>query len=258
MHRKTTAIVLREVNYKESDKILTLLTRDEGKLTVSARGCRRKNSAIGAISQQLCYSEFVLYEYRGRWSVREGELLREFRGARRDLDKLSLSAWFAELTESVTVEDVPAPEILNLLLNALYALDVLDRPIGLVKAVFELKLMALAGFAPDVTFCAVCGKEPEQPRLHLKQGVLHCSACRSALGEGVSLPLDRGSLAAMRHVLCGEEKRLFSFRLGEESLKRLSAVSETYVLTQLERGFRTLDFYKQMRQLPDSSDAGAI
>ena len=74
MHLNTTGIVLREVNYKESDKILTLLTRDEGKLTVSARGCRRKNSPIAAVSQQLCCSDFTLYEYRGRWSIREGEL----------------------------------------------------------------------------------------------------------------------------------------------------------------------------------------
>ena len=102
MHLNTTGIVLREVNYKESDKILTLLTRDEGKLTVSARGCRRKNSPIAAVSQQLCCSDFTLYEYRGRWSIREGELRQEFRHVRSDLDKLSLGAWFAELSEALT------------------------------------------------------------------------------------------------------------------------------------------------------------
>lgn len=249
MHLNTTGIVLREVNYKESDKILTLLTRDEGKLTVSARGCRRKNSPIAAVSQQLCCSDFTLYEYRGRWSIREGELRQEFRHVRSDLDKLSLGAWFAELSEALTVEDVPAPEVLSLLLNSLYAMDALGKSPKLCKPVFELKMMALSGFEPDLTCCAVCGGEPEKPRLHLKQGALHCSGCRAALGEGISMPLDAACLAAMRHVLYGDPKRLFSFRLAEESLNRMSAACEAYVLTQLERGFRTLDFYKQMQEM---------
>ena len=249
MHLNTTGIVLREVNYKESDKILTLLTRDEGKLTVSARGCRRKNSPIAAVSQQLCWSDFTLYEYRGRWSIREGELRQEFRRVRSDLDKLSLGAWFAELSEALTVEDVPAPEVLSLLLNSLYAMDALSKEPKLCKPVFELKLMALSGFEPDLTSCVVCGGEPEEPRFHLKQGALHCPGCRAALGEGISMPLDAGSLAAMRHVLYGDPKRLFSFRISEASLTKMSAASEAYVLTQLERGFRTLDFYKQMQEL---------
>ena len=63
------------------------------------------------------------------------------------------------------------------------------------------------------------------------------------------MPLDAACLAAMRHVLYGDPKRLFSFRLAEESLNKMSAACEAYVLTQLERGFRTLDFYKQMQEM---------
>ena len=66
MHTTTKALVLRAVDYKESDKILTLLTQDMGKLTASARGARRKGSALAAGCQLLCWSEMVLFEYRGR------------------------------------------------------------------------------------------------------------------------------------------------------------------------------------------------
>lgn len=248
MHMTTTGIVLREVNYKESDKILTILTGDGGKLTVNARGCRRKNSAIAAPSQLLCYSDLTLYEYQNRWNLKEGEVLREWRHLRGDLDKLSLATWFAELTEALTVEDLPAPEVLRLLLNSLYALDELNKPLELVKAAFEGRMMALAGYEPMLEGCAVCGGETADPRFHLGQGVLHCPRCREALGSGISMPLDAPALAAMRHVVGGAEKKLFSFRLPEISLHKLSAVTEAYVLTQLERGFRSLDFYKQMRE----------
>ena len=71
MHLTTRALVLRETDYRESDKILTLLTEQEGKLTVSARGCRKSNSPIASACQLLAWGEFTLYEYNGRWSVKE-------------------------------------------------------------------------------------------------------------------------------------------------------------------------------------------
>ena len=82
-----------------------------------------------------------------------------------------------------------------------------------------------------------------------KRQALHCPGCREALGEGISMPLDQGSLAAMRHVLYGDERKLFSFRLSEASQQKMGAATEAFVLTQLERGFRTLDFYKQLEEV---------
>ena len=98
MHMRTKALVLRETAYKESDKILTLLTQEAGKLTASARGCRKKGSAIAAGCQLLVWSDLVLYEYRGRWTVQEVAVEREFRGMRQDLVKFALGCYGAEVT----------------------------------------------------------------------------------------------------------------------------------------------------------------
>ncbi len=247
MHTATKALVLRGVDYKESDKILTLLTQDMGKITASARGCRKKGSAIAAGCQLLCWSEMVLYEYQGRWVVKEANSERQFRGVREDLEKLSLACYLAEVTEVLALEGLPSPELLSLILNSLHALEKLNKPQALVKAASELKAMCLAGYEPLLDGCAVCGAdEVQEPRFHLREGVLHCAACRGEVGDGVSMPLDDGSLSAMRHVAWGDPKRLFSMSLGEESLKRFSDLSEAYLHTQLERGFRTLDFYKSV------------
>lgn len=172
--------------------------------------------------------------------------MRQFRGAREDLVKLALGSYFAELTELLTQEDVPSWEILSLLLNTLHTLDTTDCPLEQVKAVFELKLMCLSGFEPLLDGCAVCGEEPKEPGLHLGEGVLHCGACRKSLGDGISMPVTEGVVAAMRHVVYGEPKRIFSFRLSREGAEQLANVCEAFMLTQLERGFRTLDFYKQL------------
>lgn len=190
----------------------------------------------------------MLYDRQGRWSVKEAATERQFRAVRDDLDKFSLACYFAEVIELLAVEGMPSPELLSLILNSLHALDKLDKPLALVKAAFELKAMCLAGYEPLLEGCAVCGaEEPEEPRFHLKEGVLHCAKCRGGVGDGISMPLSPTALAAMTHIAYGDPKRLFSFRLEGEGLRQLGDLTEAYLHTQLERGFRTLDFYKQMQ-----------
>ena len=248
MHLTTQGIVLREVNYKESDKILTVLTRDLGKLTVKARACRRKNSPLSAAAQLLVYSELTLFEYRDYWSMDQGDSLEQFWGVRRDVEKLALGSYFAEVMEAVAEEGRADPALLSLILNSLYALDKLSKPLPLVKAAYELKLLSLAGYEPMLDACAVCGlPQPEEPMLHLTEGVLHCAGCRGEVGAGTSLPLETGTLAAMRHVVYGDPKRLFSFQLDQKGLDCLARVCEGFLLAQLDRGFQTLDFYKRLK-----------
>ena len=250
----THGIVLREAKYKEADKILTVLTPDLGKLTVSARASRKKGGGVSAAAQLLVWSELTLSEYRGRWTLTEGATELEFRALRRDLDRLALGSYFAELTDALVPEGQSAPEVLKLLLNALYALDQLDRPLNLVKAAFELRLMCLSGFAPNLDGCALCGKEPEEARLHLREGLLHCRGCK--LGGGISLPVNPSTLSALRYITRCEGRRLFSFRLDEESARQMEGVCEGYVLTQTERGFHTLDFYKSLLPVGGGERAG--
>ena len=251
MHVTTKALVLRGVDYKETDKILTLFTQDQGKLTASARGCRKKGSAIAAGCQLLAWSEMVLYDYHGRWTVKEASAERLFQGVREDIRRLALACYLAEVSALLAVEGMPSPELLSLALNCLHVLDERpDKPLALVRAVFEWKAMALAGYEPLIDGCDVCGAEPpEEPRFHLREGVLHCAGCRGGAGEGISMPLSPPALAALERIVHGDPKRLFSFRLGAAPLEQLAGTAEAYVHTQLERGFSTLDYYKSLEGL---------
>ncbi len=222
MHITTKALVLRGVDYRESDRILTLFTQEQGKLTVSARGCRKKGSAIAAGCQLLAWSEMVLYDYQGRWAVKEASTERLFQGIRDDIGRLALGCYFAEAAELLAVEGEENSELLSLILNSLHALDRMqEKPLSLVKAAFEWKAMALAGYEPLIDGGRVSG-------------------------EGVSLSLSTPALAALDHILHGDPKRLFSFRLKREDLTQLADAAEAYVYTQLERGFSTLDYYKSL------------
>ena len=237
----TCGLVLRETVTRDADKILTVLTLDRGRLSVIARGARRKGSRVAAACQLLAYSEMTLYE-RGRWTMLDAaDTIELFDGLRQDLTALSLAAYFAELTEAVS--DGSGGDVLPLLLNALYALSALKKPPQLVKPAFQFRLMALAGYEPMADGCALCGApQPENPMLVVVHGVVHCGKCREK--GGLSLPLTASGLAALRYVLYGDPRRLYSFSLPPEGLRALNHAADAYVSAQLERSFRTLDYYK--------------
>ena len=169
MFLTTRGLVLREVRYKESDKILTVLTQHEGKITVRARGALRKGSRITAATQLLTYSDMTIFENRGRRTLNEASTVEEFLGLRADLGAFALGSYFAELLETVSAEEYPDPPVLQLGLNSLYALSRALCPPEQIKAVFELRLMCLAGYEPDLSCCARCGApEPAEPWLSLR------------------------------------------------------------------------------------------
>lgn len=256
MHMRTKALVLRAVDYKESDKILTLLTQESGKLTASARGCRKKGSPVAPGVQLLAWSDLVLYEYRGRWTVKEAAVEREFLGLRRDVERLALALLLRRggggaggggragarslLSPGAQQPVCPGP-------------DAPEAP-GLVKAAFELRLMCAAGYEPSWTAAPSAARNGRRsPASTCGRGRSTAPNAEAVWGRGSPWPVSPPVLAAMRHVVCGDARRLFSFRLDSGALEELAGVSEAYLLTQLERGFRTLDFYKQMT-LPAGPD----
>ena len=245
MYMTVQGIVLRATDYKEHDALLTLLTGRYGKITIKARGLRRKNSPLVAPCQLLAYGEFTLFEYRGQYTINEAYSLELFTPLRRDLAKLSLGTYFAQVAEVLSQEDYPSPELLSLVLNCLFALSNLKLPEAQIKAVFELRSACLSGYTPDLFGCHICGSQ-EPDRFDLSAGQLECRNCRSHESNGIRMPITSSVLEAMRYICLCDPKRLFAFQLSKTALHQLGNLTEAYLTTQLERGFSTLDFYKSL------------
>ena len=242
MYLNVQALVLRVTDYNDRDALLTLLTREQGKLTVKVRGLRRKNSPLSAPCQLLAYGEFTLFEYRGMYTVNEAAAIELFSDLRRDLQKLSLGTYFAQSAGVIAQEDLPNPELLSLVLNCLHALNKLRLPEEMVKAVYELRCACIAGYTPDLGSCRSCG-DGNAAYFDLSGGSLLCGKCA---GDGIRLPVNASMVEAMRYITYCDQRRLFSFRVGTDSLQQLSALTEAYLTTQLEQGFSSLDFYKSL------------
>jgi DNA repair protein RecO (recombination protein O) len=239
-------LVIRSVDYKEADKILTVLTAEYGKLTVSARGARRKGSRISAASQLFAYSEMTLFVYNGRFQLNEATMLEQFSGIDREIETLALASYLAEVLGCEEEQGQGNPPVLRLALNSLYALAKGLYPRRRVKAAFELRYCALAGYAPDLSGgCAACGAETTEVLLAPQEGLLYCRECATHQ-SGRGFILDQGALEAARYVLNCDLKKLFSFELNGRSEALMEEACEAYLLARLERGFRTLDFYRTL------------
>ncbi len=244
MQVKTDGLVIREWNVGESDRLVSVLTRDEGVIRAFARQAKRLRSAKASSTQLLCYSHLSLYKGRDAYIIDEAQPVELFFGLRKDIERLSLAQYFCELAGTLAPEEMEAGDFLRLMLNALHFLSKGTRSPLLLKSVVEMRMMSLAGYMPDLVCCAGCScYEADEMFFLPKGGKLYCGECLPS-GSGPWLRLDRGVLTALRHTIYADFEKLFSFQLPEPGLKQLGKASESYVLSQLERNFTTLDFYR--------------
>ncbi|MBP5618230.1 MAG: DNA repair protein RecO [Clostridia bacterium] len=243
MKINTDGRILKRGAVGESDRLDTLLTRDLGVIRAFVHGGNKVKGKSASATDALCYSSFTVAKNKETYSISEVTPIEVFFDLRGDIEKLSLAQYFCEVAGALVVENEPAEEPLRLILNALYLLTKDLRPAVQIKAVFELRMMTLAGFMPDLTACALCGEEPQgNVVFRPTEGTIACDACSREGG----IPLSAGVLAAMRHIVSAPLERLFAFEMAPEGLKALGDVTEKYLLTHSERRFTALAFYHSL------------
>ena len=243
MFVSTRGLVIRSVQYKDADRVLTVLSDKLGRVTVKARGVSRKNSRLASSAQLFCCSDMVLYENQGRYSLNEAQIVEQFEGLRSDISRMALASYFAEVLGcEEEEEEAGGEELLRLTLNCLYALSGGKYPESLIKAAFELRYMAQSGYEPDLYSCSGCGEVLESGRAIPERGEVYCKNCAAPFG----IDLSANALSAARHILTCELKKLLSVSVSPDEARALSDFSGRYLRSCLERGFKTLDFYNSL------------
>lgn len=260
MLESVKGLVIRTVNVGEKDKILTLFTDTHGIIGVYASGSRVVKSKLLAAADLFCYADYELSVKGDRYSVREAELIESFYGLRTDIERMALGNYITDVVRTVGTENQADVPFLRLTLNTLYAISAGKYPLDKIKAAFEIRAAAILGFCPDISGCALCGAEAGDMALEVMDGSLLCDACRKEAQNSFDTVLEEreghrrilclltaGAIAAWRHCVSCPQERLLSFRLeGETDQRLLYHSAETYLLNHLDRGFDSLQFYRQM------------
>ena len=245
MRTNTDGLILKEQNIGEKDKLVTVLTRHNGLVRAFVRGAKsfknRKNSATG----MFCYSQLSLYKSKDSYIIDEAEPLETFFGLRDDLDKISLAQYFSELAISLVQEEEPAEEYLRLILNSLHFLSKGTMPNEQVKAITELRMMCIAGFMPNLIACERCGEyETNTMYFDVEDGLLYCENC---ISSQALFSLDIGLVKALRHIAFSDFEKIYSFKMEDYAIQDLSYITEKYLLSKLQRNFKTLEFYNSIK-----------
>ncbi len=249
MRHKIKGIVLRETPKGETSKLLTVLASDLGVITVNAKGVRKLSSPYIKSAQQFAFSDMLLYEKNGFYTLTEASLIADFYPIREDIKSYSLACYLCEAALAFAVPGDESLNLLRLLLNSLYAIENKISSNSVIKAAFEFRLCAECGFMPEAERCCVCGDELEGVSLfNLSEGVTHCKSC--AYGSVGYIQITPAVAKAMLHITQSELSRFLSFRISESDQAILSDAAERYLLMRAERGFKTLSFYKHCEELP--------
>ncbi len=157
-YQTTQGIVLRRADYRDNDRVLTLLTPDRGRVDVTARGCRKPRSPLLAASDLFAMGEYVLYKGKGHEMVTGCELTDSFYPLRSDIALLSHASLMLSAAEAVAQREEPAEHLFLLLGRSLARLSYGQGAPKPVTAAYLLHLMGIAGYKPDLYACAQCGR----------------------------------------------------------------------------------------------------
>lgn len=192
---KTTGIVLRVIPFSETSCIVTMFTRDFGKVTTMAKGARRPKSPFEAALDvlALCRIVFLNKNSDAMGLLTEAKLERRFRSATRSLDRLYAGYYIVELLNSMTDDGDPHPELFELSTQVIRQIDsseISDEEVGLALLNYELKMLSILGHLPMLTKCVSCGREKTtiaRVSFGLNAGGILCGACRGGESNIVSL-----------------------------------------------------------------------
>ena len=235
------ALVLRQRDLGETDRILTLLTREHGKISAVAKGVRRPRSKLAAGAQLFCTSSLQLAAGANLEVLTQCEVRSAFYGIREDLTRLSYASYFADLVDSFIEERDGAEQVFDLLYAALAQTERGER-LELLARVFELRLMNALGYAPEFGACVRCGEDLDQDWVGFSPalGGAICRRCTST--EQGWRRLSAGALRTARICSKASPAMLPRVRLTRPIAAELRAAMRSYIEYQLGRRMRSASF----------------
>ncbi len=242
------ALVIREVDFAEHDRYLHVLTDTGQRLEIVCRGLRRKNATYAGALRLFCYADIkVRTGTADKLVLRSAELRTSFWRVTQSMEQYALCCYLVELVTTLTDATEKNPDLSRLLLYALHAMSDQHRPLPLVKATFELRCMAQAGYYPSVDVCDICACDtPDSLCFSVEQGVVRCQNCVQSRDQAGFFRLSDGCRAAMQHILVQDIPKVFGFTLGAQTLAQLAYVCERYVQYHTGRTYSTLTFYRSL------------
>jgi len=244
---RVEAIVIGRREYAETDRIVTLFTRELGKITVIAKGARKPTARSGPALEYFARGRFMLSKGRDLDVVTSAELLERPAHLQENLTRLAYASHMAELTGRLAQEGQHFPAVYDLLAASLRALGTSSDDVAIVRG-FELAVLAQVGYQLDLWRCSACQSELKQEVNHLglHSGGMLCNECRSS--DGHTAPVSINAQKYLRLLGSKGQSAGQQVSVSPELAMELERVMSAYVSSVLERELTSLRVLREIRE----------
>ncbi|WP_066495374.1 DNA repair protein RecO [Abyssisolibacter fermentans] len=239
---KLEGVVLRQTKYSDSDKILTIFTKEYGKIQAIAKGSRRQKSKLFASSQILTLSNFVVYKGKKMHNINQGDICKSFYPIKENLDKLSYAMYLVELINASILENEQNEKVYYLLIKTLEVLSIATKDYKKIILAFELKYMSFIGYKPSLKVCAECRENYlENAVFSCKCGGVLCSKCRNI--HVYDFQLNNTLLKNLQLLLYSKLDELDNIEIEDKQLEFLEKIMKKYISYYIDKKeFNALKF----------------
>ena len=231
-------MVLTAMPISEYDKRITILTREQGKLSAFARGARRPGSQLLAATNPFAFGEFELFEGRSSYTLTKASIRNYFRELVTELDAASLGFYFVEFAEYFCQENNDEREMLKLLYQSMRALENSKLDKRLVRAVYELRAIAINGEGPNVFSCMKCRSKENLSIFSVPKGGIFCGDCgKTVCGR----PILDSTRYTMQYIISTPIEKLYTFTVTPSVLEQMKKIADDYRRRFVDRTFKSLE-----------------
>jgi DNA repair protein RecO (recombination protein O) len=233
---RTPAVILKRMDLGEADRIVTLFSRDEGKIRAVAKGVRRTTSRSAGHLEPFTLSDILLAVGRELDVISQADTLESFRVVRESLELSSHAYYLAEVVDLLTEDRQENRPVFDVLVQALHELA-LSHDIRLVLVAFHLRLLDAVGYRPELRECVTCRTaiQPERNRFSAQLGGVVCASCGPA--EPTARDIGTSALKLLRFVQATQGQR--GVNVPQAVCREAEALLRDYAEHIVERRLRS-------------------
>ncbi|HSH25197.1 MAG TPA: DNA repair protein RecO [Massilibacterium sp.] len=225
MLQKAEGIIIRTNDYGESHRILTIYTREFGKVAVMARGARKPKSHLSSSTQLFTYGYFLFTKSSGMKSLRQADAVNRFNEITVDLTLTAYSAYIVELVDKIVDDSVTNPYVFELLYQTLHYINE-GKDVETLTQLFEVKMLIVAGMKPVVDHCVRCKNTEGRFDFSIREGGFLCEQCFFV--DPYRLQVSQKTIRLLRLYVHFDLKRLGNISVSSETKKEIKYVLDEY------------------------------
>jgi DNA repair protein RecO (recombination protein O) len=240
---KLEGIVIRNMDYGESNKIIAIYTRHNGKMSIMVRGAKKMNSRFSSVSQLFTHGEFVLFKTSSMGTLNQSETIESHRRLRENLHMSAYSAYVVELIDRIVPEFDQNEMMFEQLKASLEAIES-DKDPAIVLHIMEMKMLAIAGYLPQLDTCVSCAAHTGEMGISITQGGILCISCFHK--DNQLIRITASTLKMLRLFQRMDLRRLGAIEVKAETKRQLKLIMRAFMDHFIDIRLKARGFLDQM------------